>query len=67
MDVGVTICKYGSRTTVEEAGRLDATNKQRVIHNLIMLTVSPLPRGELVYFIGRISLRLVDEEKITCF
>ena len=49
MDDGVTICKYGSRITAAVAGRPDATNKQRVIHNLIMLTVSPIPGEALIY------------------
>ena len=40
MDVGVTNCKYGSRTTAAAAGRPEASNKQRVIHNFIILTLS---------------------------
>jgi hypothetical protein len=52
MDVGVTICKYGSRTTAALAGRPDATNKQSVIHNLIMLAVSPVSGGERIYYWG---------------
>ena len=61
MDVGVTICKYGSRITAAVAGRPDATNKQRVIHNLIMLTVSPIPGGERVYYWKEMVHVLIDQ------
>ena len=49
MEVGVTICKYGSRTTAAVAGRAVATNKQRITKSFIILKVSPISGGELDY------------------